>query len=208
MPESSIEPCGCLSAPVSRPASRHHMTDQDQDRELVERARQGDTAAFEGLVLKYQGPLFSYLYRMCLDRNEAEEMAQAALVKAWQGIKGFQGRSSFKTWLFRIGTNLAINRVQRRRPTCEIPETLPAPEEEEPQESFRRRQREEVVQAALKQLPADQRSALVLCTCEDMSYQEIARSMGKSVRAVDSLLFRARQNLRRILEPARQKGIV
>ncbi len=180
----------------------------EQDLDLVRRAQAADLVAFEELVRRYQRPLFSYLYRMCGNRDEAEEMAQAALVRAWQSIKGFQGRSSFKTWLFRIGTNLAINRLQRTKPAAEIPESLPGPESEEPDETFRRRQREQLVQAALNQLPADQRSALVLCTYEDMSYSEIARAMGKTVRAVDSLLFRARQNLRKFLEPAHKKGLV
>ncbi len=183
-------------------------TSQTVERELVLRAQNGDLDAFEKLVVKYYRPLFSYVYRMCTDYNETEEIVQSALVKAWQGIKGFQGRSSFKTWLFRIGTNLAINRATRRKPVCEIPETLPAPESAEPQEAYRSRQREALVRAALERLPADQRSALVLCVYEDMSYEEIARSLGKTVRAVDSLLFRARQNLRKILGPARDKGIL
>jgi len=180
----------------------------DQDADLVRRAQAADLAAFEELVRRHERPLFSYLYRMCGNPDEAEEMAQAALVRAWQGIKGFQGRSSFKTWLFRIGTNLAINRVQRRKPTCELQDTLPAPKTEEPDEVFRRQRREELVHQALARLPADQRSALVLCTYQDLSYREIARSMHKTVRAVDSLLFRAKQNLRKLLEPARKKGLV
>ena len=181
---------------------------QDEDVVLVARAQRQDLGAFEELVRRHQRPLFSYLFRMCGNPDEAEEMAQAAMVRAWQKLSGFQGRSSFKTWLYRIGTNLAINRIQRRKPTYELPETLPASETEEPEQAFRSRRREELVQAALQELPADQRSALVLCTYEDMSYQEIARSMGKTVRAVDSLLFRARQNLRKLLEPAREKGLL
>ena len=181
---------------------------QDEDTVLVARAQKQDLGAFEELVRRHQRPLFSYLFRMCGNPDEAEEMAQAAMVRAWQKLSGFQGRSSFKTWLYRIGTNLAINRIQRRKPTYELPETLPASETEEPEQAFRSRRREELVQAALQELPADQRSALVLCTYEDMSYQEIARSMGKTVRAVDSLLFRARQNLRKLLEPAREKGLL
>lgn len=188
--------------------SEETPTSQTVERELVLRAQNGDLEAFEKLVVKYYRPFFSYVYRMCADYNEAEEIVQSALVRAWQGIKGFQGRSSFKTWLFRIGTNLAINRAARRKPVCEIPETLPAPESAEPQETYRSRQREALVRAALERLPADQRSALVLCVYEEMSYEEIARALGKTVRAVDSLLFRARQNLRKILGPARDKGVL
>lgn len=177
------------------------------DRELVRRARSGDLSAFEELVRRHQRGLFSYLYRMTGSPADAEELAQQAMVKAWQALKGFRGGSSFKTWLYRIGINLALNRRSRTRPTEELTELIPA-DEGDPAEEFRQRQRDAAVQAALEGLPNDQRTALVLSVYEEMSYSEIGAAMGRSVRAVDSLLFRAKQNLRRLLEPARQKGIV
>jgi len=139
---------------------------------------------------------------------EAEELVQQAFVRAWKGLPGFRAESSFKTWLYRIATNLSINRTKRRKPVVELPETLAAPSSEEPEERYRQRQREELVRSALALLPGDQRSALTLATYEDMSYRDIARAMGKTERAVDSLLFRARTNLRRLLEPARKQGVV
>ena len=180
----------------------------DPDAELTTRARSGELEAFEELVRRHQRPLFGYVYRMCSNPAETEEIAQAAFVKAWQAIAGFRGDASFKTWLFRIATNLCINRRTRTRPTEELNEFLPASPTEEPQEVHRQRVREEIVQAALAKLPADQRSALVLSVYQDMSYKEIAAALGKSVRAVDSLLFRAKTNLRKALEPARRKGII
>ncbi len=152
--------------------------------------------------------LFAYMYRMCGNRDDAEELAQAAFVRAWGGISGFRGESSFKTWLFRIATNLAINKRTRTRPTVELSELLAAPESRQPEESFRRKRREELVQAALDRLPKDQRAALVLSVYEGMSYKEIARALGKTVRAVDSLLVRAKQNARRFLEPARKRNVL
>ncbi len=154
--------------------------EKDRDHELARKAQAGDLAAFEELVRCYQRPLFAYLYRMCRNSSEAEEMAQAAFVRAWKGLAGFRHQSSFKTWLYRIATNLCINRRTRTRPTYELPENLVAP----------------------------QRAALTLATYEDMSYKEIAAAIGKSERAVDSLLFRARRNIRKLLEPAHRKGVV
>ena len=180
----------------------------DPDADRAARARTGDTAAFEELVREHQRPLFGYIYRMCGNAADAEEVAQAAFVKAWQAIGGFRGESSFKTWLFRIATNLCINRRTRTRPTEELSEFLPAPEHQEPQETFRQRVREETVQTALAKLPPDQRSALVLSVYQGLSYKEIAASMGKSARAVDSLLFRAKTNLRRSLAAARARGVI
>lgn len=191
---------GSAAAPMSR--------EPDLDAELVSRSKNGDLEAFEELVRRHQRPLFAYLYRLAGEPNEAEEMTQAALVKAWKALPGFRGHSSFKTWLYRIATNHAINRVKRRKPEVELSEFLSAPPEIEPDEVFRRRQRAELVQAALEQLPPDQRAALAMATWDGMSYREIARALGKTERAVDSLLFRARSGVRRLLGPARRKGLV
>ncbi len=180
----------------------------DPDADLVARSKKGDLGAFEELVKRHQRPLFSYVYRMLGNPDEAEELTQVALVRSWDKLKGFKGQSKFKTWLYRIATNLCINKVTRRKPLTELNEALPGPESEEPEAEFRRRQREQVVRAAIDCLPAEQRSALVLSVYENMRYSEIARAMGKSVRAVDSLLFRAKTNLRHNLASARSKGIV
>jgi len=176
------------------------------DQEFVERARAGELGAFDELVRRHQRPLFGYVYRMCGNRADAEELVQQALIRAWQGLAGFRGQSSFKTWLYRIATNLCINRVTRRKPLVEIPEELPAPQSDEPAAVHRQRVVDEVVQHALDQLPKDQRAALVMVTYDDMSYQEVAHALGKTAKAVDSLLVRARRNLRKLLEPAREKG--
>jgi RNA polymerase sigma-70 factor (ECF subfamily) len=178
------------------------------DRELVARAQSGDMAAFEELVRRHQHGLFSYLYRMCRNTSDAEELAQAAMVRAWEKLAGFRGASSFKTWLYRIGTNLCFNLRTRRKPTEELFETMAAPDSARPEQVFQQKVREEVVQRALARLPADQRAALVLSVYQDMSYREIADTMGKTVRAVDSLLFRAKTNVRKALAEDRAKGII
>ena len=179
-----------------------------EDRDLVLRAQAGEMAAFEELVRRHQHGLFSYLYRMCRNSSDAEEMAQAAMVKAWEKLAGFRGASSFKTWLYRIGTNLCFNLRTRRKPTEELIETMAAPDAARPEQVFQQKVREEIVRAALAGLPEDQRAALVLSVYQDMSYREIAETMGKTVRAVDSLLFRAKSNVRKALAEDRAKGII
>ena len=178
------------------------------DQDLVRRAQAGDMAAFEELVRRHQRGLFSYLYRMCRNTSDAEEMAQAAMVKAWEKLAGFRGASSFKTWLYRIGTNLCFNLRTRRKSTEELSETMAAPDRERPEQAFRQKVREDAVRTALAELPADQRAALVLSVYQDMSYREIAETLGKTVRAVDSLLFRAKSNVRKALAESRAKGII
>jgi len=185
-----------------------HVKPAIEDQTLVARARSGDLEAFEELVRRYEKPLFGFLYRMSGDSNVAEELAQAALVRSWEKLGTFRGESSFKTWLFRIGANLLFNHRSRARPEVELSEFLPAGEHDQPEESYRQKRREELVQAALSRLPDDQRTALVLSVYERMSYREIGQAMGKSVRAVDSLLFRAKTNVRKLLTEARARGII
>ena len=165
-------------------------------------------AAFEELVRRHQRGLFSYLYRMCRNSSDAEEMTQAAMVKAWEKLGGFRGAASFKTWLYRIGTNLCFNLRTRRKPTEELSEMMAAPDYQRPEQALQQKVREEAVRAALDGLPPGQRAALVLLVYQDMSYQEIADTMGKSVRAVDSLLFRAKANVRKALAQDRARGVI
>ena len=184
------------------------MNQPVDDRETAARVAAGDLDAFEQLVRQYQGPLYCYLYRMCRNPAEAEEYAQETFIKAWKALPGFRADSSFKTWLFRIGTNLCINHLSRRRPTEPLPETLAAPDCDQPETTHQRHVREERVRAALDRLPADQRSAVILSIYEELSYEEIAAAMGRSLASVNALLYRARMSLRSLLADAHSKGTV
>jgi len=178
------------------------------DEQLTRAAQQGDLNAFEQLILRHQQPLFTFIYRMVNNYNDAEELCQQTLIRAWEKIKSFQGKSSFKTWLFRIGINLTLNHQTRTRQPEPLNELLPADLAHQPEHQFQKQQKQKLISAALQQLPADQRLALTLIVYENLTYKEAAKIMGKSVRAVDSLLVRARARLRTLLEPARKKGII
>jgi RNA polymerase sigma-70 factor, ECF subfamily len=181
---------------------------QSDDRQLVEWAQAGDMSAFDELVRRHHGPLYCYLYRTCRNGAEAEEMTQESFVKAWEGLAGFRGEASFKTWLFRIGTNLCMNRLSRRKPLDPLPDSLPARRQDEPEQAFRQRVLGEFINAALEQLPPDQRSALVLSIYEEMSYDEIARMLGRSLASVNSLIYRARIAVRHSMAEARRRGLL
>lgn len=184
------------------------VSDSAGDSELVARARAGDLGAFDELVRRHSAPLFRYLRHNLHDHASAEELTQQAFVRAWRGLAGFRGEAGFRTWLYRIATNLCINRVKRRRPTVELPEDLAADSRGEPDQQHRSRVREQAVAQALDRLPADQRAALVLSVYENLGQAEIARVMGRSVASVNSLSYRARQALRELLAPARKAGVV
>lgn len=181
---------------------------EPSDRELVRAAKGGETAAFEELVRRHSPALFSFIYRLVGSPTDAEELTQETWVRAWRALAGFKEKSGFKTWVFRIGMNLALNLRARARHTEELNESLPALENVQPEEVFRKKRRAELVQEALARLPGDQRVAVVLWAYQGMSYQEIAATMGRSVRAVDSLLFRAKAGLREFLEEAKRRGEV
>lgn len=181
---------------------------QSDDGELVAQAQAGDLSAFDELVRRHHGQIYCYLYRACRNRSDAEEMTQESFVKAWEGLKGFRGAASFKTWLYRIATNLSINRLSRRKPQDPLSEDLPASRRDEPEEALRQRVRSESISRALAGLPADQRSALVLSIYEEMSHEEIAAAMGRSPASVNSLLYRARIGVREALGAARARGLI
>jgi RNA polymerase sigma-70 factor, ECF subfamily len=181
---------------------------QNDDGQLVAQSQAGDLSAFDELVRRHNGPVYSYLYRMCRNGAEAEEMTQESFVKAWEGLKSFRGQASFKTWLYRIATNLCINRLSRRKPLDPLSEDLPAARRDEPEETFRQRMRGECIRRALAGLPADQRSALVLSIYEEMSHEEMAAAMGRSPASVNMLLYRARIGVRQSLADARERGLI
>jgi len=84
----------------------------DEDTRLVERFRQGERVAFEQLVRKYQKPIYFFILRHVPDADEAQELTQRAFIKAFGGLAGFRGQAAFRSWLYRIAVNLALNHIR------------------------------------------------------------------------------------------------
>jgi len=168
------------------------------DAELVARARQGDTDAFEQLVRKHQRYAFNLAYRVLGDHTEAEDVIQEAFVRAWQGLSGFRGQARFTTWLYRIVHNLCLNRLpglQRELLQIEpLEEALvnPAPA---PPALFEAREREAFLHAELERLPQKYRLVLTLYYLQDLSYDEIASALNVPMGTVKTHLHRARRLL-------------
>lgn len=182
------------------------MSDQD----LVARARAGDQEAFAHLVEENQNRVYSLALRLVGDREEAADLAQEAFLKAWQGLKSFQGESSFATWIYRLTTNVCIDylRRQKRRQGVETAVSLddedsgwaePADWGQDPQRRLEQSERGRALARAMEQLPDHQRRALVLREISGLSYQEIAQSMDLDLGTVKSRIARARLALRKIL---------
>ncbi|MBK8046176.1 MAG: sigma-70 family RNA polymerase sigma factor [Anaerolineales bacterium] len=174
------------------------MNDQEQD--WVEAARRGDKQAFGSLVQAYQRPVFNLTYRMLGSAEEAEDAAQETFLRAYSRLGQYDPEMKFSTWLFSIANHHCIDRLRKRRATYvsiednPVLENLPS-DTQQPEHRALDQERSREMQALINQLDPDYRTPLVLRYWEEMSYEEIAESMGMTVAAVKSRLFRARQQL-------------
>jgi RNA polymerase sigma-70 factor (ECF subfamily) len=186
------------------------MSGGRDDRELLRRAAAGDQNAFALLVQRHQGRIFNLAYRFSRDRQDAEDLAQEIFFKVWRHAGSFRGESAFSTWLYRLAVNSCLNHRQGKKARPEpltLVGDLPAGgDAARAGDDLVAAEREARLRTALDSLPARQRVALALASFEDKAYEEIAAAMDVSVPAVESLLFRARQNLAAILRPLKKKG--
>jgi RNA polymerase sigma-70 factor (ECF subfamily) len=178
------------------------ISQQSEDLELTRRSQAGDTEAFGELVTKYSTKIFTMVYCIVGNENDAWDLAQEGFLKAWRSIYRFEARSSFYTWLYSITMNLTIDSLRRkgRRQEVElddaIPSFLPGP-----RLNCERAEIREQVNAALAQLSPEHRAVVVLKELEDMQYREIAEVLNVSMGTVMSRLFYGRKKLQSILKP-------
>ncbi len=189
------------------------MGDREVDQQLVERAQRGDKHAYELLVAKYQRRLARLISRFVRDAAEVEDVTQEAFIKAYRALPTFRGESAFYTWLYRIGINTAKNyllALKRRTPTSTQFDAEEAEGFEDagllqevstPENELMSKQVVEVVNASLRQLPDDLRTALTLREIEGLSYEEIADVMNCPIGTVRSRIYRAREAIAENLRP-------
>src|SRR5262245_1985760 len=179
---------------------------EQDDGQLIRSACNGDTAAFGGLVRKYQARLCTSLTHICGSLDDAEDIAQEAFVQAYVKLRTFAGGSAFYTWLYRIAVNAAISRRRRKREQTSIEskrEELglePMDDGERADERLLREERAVLVQRALSRLSDEHRTILVLREIDDCDYDEIARILDLPVGTVRSRLHRARLQLKEQLD--------
>ena len=180
------------------------------ERELVSRARAGDTAAFEQLMLDNQDRVYTLCLRMTGNREDALDLAQETFLNAWRGLSSFQGTSSFSTWVYRLASNACIDflRKRKRRQQGESPHSLddeeaPLPEPADPrgspEEELERRELRRAVERGLQALPDHHRQVLVMRELSGMSYQEIGAVLDLDLGTVKSRIARARLALKKFL---------
>ncbi len=166
---------------------------------LIQQIVDRNEDAFEELVQKYRHSVLNTIYRYIGDPVEAEDIAQEVFVKVWQHAKSFKGKSEFSTWLYRIVVNHCLNYRAKKKQNHTILDRPIKDENSKDDASFEQEERKTVVKKAVNELPERQRIALILSKFEGKSYKEIAQIIGVSLSSVESLIFRAKENLRKKL---------
>jgi len=193
------------------------MSPADADSLLVERARQGDTRAFEMLVVKYQRRIERLIARMVRDVDLVPDIAQESFIRAWRALPKFRGESAFYTWLYRIAVNTAKKALVdlKRDPLITESALSQAGDEDDetsrvesepsdggtPEALLASRQIAAAVNSAIEALSDDLRQAIVLREIEGLSYEEISEAMNCPIGTVRSRIFRAREAIAERLRP-------
>jgi len=177
---------------------------------LVRRTLEGDSQAFDLLVRRYERQVYSLLYRTLGVREDAEDLTQQAFIRAYHALSAFRQDASFLTWLYKIASNLSIDlmRTRQAKRTSSIDEALDGGYEpittdrqDDPEAMAVRGSVDEIVHAAVMELPDRYRIAVLLRHNADMSIDEIAEELGLPTGTVKTHLYRARELLRQRLRP-------
>lgn len=196
-------------------AARTTIASLSAETEFIERLKAGDANAFDTLANRYASDIYSLLFRLTQDAEEASDLTQETFLSALKAINKFRGEADLKTWLFRIAINESRNRFRwwkRRRRDVTISLDMTIGESEtplsetfsnnslNPEEKALRGEREKLLREALNDLPDIFREAVVLCDIEGLSYEEIAQTLEVNIGTVKSRIARGRDELRRKLE--------
>jgi len=183
---------------------------EDIVKKRIKQVIKGDQDAFGDIVEIYKNSVFQLCYRMLGNRQEAEDIAQEAFIRAYVNIKSFHQDKKFSTWLFRIATNLCIDRLRKKKPDyyldaevagtegltmySQVPSDTPLPETE-----LEGLELQETVQKEILKLPEKYRSPIVLKYIEDLSLNEISEILDLPIGTVKTRIHRGREALRQQL---------
>jgi len=184
------------------------------DEDLMGRVRLGNKHAFEVLICRHQRSVLNFILRFMGNRSDAEDLTQELFLRIWKAAGTYKPKAKFTTWLYRIASNLCINKQRAIRIRRLFANSHSQEQGQGSKDAFiigegaehltpenHLIDSEQSIQLlnALNELPTSQRLAIVLKIYDEISYQEISQIMGRSISAVDSLLIRAKKNLRKKL---------
>lgn len=192
-------------------ALRRVQPDSATEEALVDRCRQRDVEAFGKVVDAYQHRVFGFVKRMVVNPDDAADVAQEVFVRAFQAFDRFDGRSTLRTWLFRIAHNLCIDRARKSDrsllessldPAFDDEGTMDIPDQRwDPELLVMNEELAQIVEKSIASMSEKLRSVLLLHDREDLAYEEIANALGVPVGTVKSRLFLARAHLQQALTP-------
>jgi RNA polymerase sigma-70 factor (ECF subfamily) len=186
---------------------------KNEDEYLIINAANGDRYSFEEIIKRYQKKVINLIYSFVNDTNEVEDIAQEIFLKIWKYAHDFKGQSKFSTWLYRIAVNSCLNYKKQKKVESESVEKNENMlginvngNSISPEALIEKRELEVIIKEAIEKLPHRQRMALILSRFEGYSYKKIAEIMEVSLSSVETLLYRAKTNLGKILLPFKKDG--
>lgn len=194
------------------------ITPPVSDHELVTRAQTGSDKAYRELLDRYQRPVFSIVYRMIRDREQAEDLAQETFVRVFNNIDRYDPRFKFSSWIFKIATNLTIDHIRRKEldtvsidgsrnavtaEQIEATSITIASDDENPEELLEAKELGEEIEGAISKLRPEYKAAILLRHVEGREYQEIAEILSLPLGTVKTYIHRGRNQLREQLQHLR-----
>jgi len=178
----------------------------DAEIDLIAKCQEGDRQAFNRLVMRYQNLVYNFLYRLAPNRDDVDDLAQEVFVKVYHSMKKLRDRTQFKSWLHSIAVNVYVDEQRRRKKRQErfisnerLLETRTDPSEN-PGQHLERQELHRRLQEAINRLPEEFRLAIVLREIQDLSYEEISKTLKCSIGTARSRIFRGRQLLQQMLK--------
>src|SRR6266545_6257911 len=177
----------------------------ETEHSLIQRAQTGDQDAFAALVEEHQRYIYNLALRVVKDENEALDLTQETFVRAWTALPNFRGQSQFRTWLYRITTNLCYNRLPNLRRSLndlgdDVMEDIPETNLDNPAIRFESSETRTHLYKAIDELDTNYKLLITLRYQNELSYEEIASTLNLPLGTVKTGLFRAKEQLRRALE--------
>ena len=178
------------------------------DEILIEEIASGDTSAFKTIIERYQSLVLNIAFRFIGNPHDAEDIAQEAFLRLFQNANYYKPTAKFKTWFWRIVTNLCLDFLKKKKPVYVNEFFDIASDNPMSRENMELSERQRVIHKTIQSLISTQRMAVLLHYYEGLRYKEIAQVMGCSVKAVESLLVRAKQTLRKSLHTILQENFL
>ncbi|MEA1965628.1 MAG: sigma-70 family RNA polymerase sigma factor [Candidatus Aerophobetes bacterium] len=193
----------------------------DPDAHLMLEFKNGDISSSEKLLQKYKERVINIIYQFIGDKNKAEDLAIEVFLRVYRAAKRYEAKAKFATWLYKITTNLCLNEIRKKRRLSTISLNKPVLTEEgeeeklidriagpfpSSQEILEEKEKEALIRKTISSLPTKQRIAIILQIYEELSYKEISKILGCSIKSVERRLYRARTNLKEKLSSCLKAG--